>query len=278
MNKLLCLIASIGLSQVSFSQINLGDRALGALSNAVKGFTFSDEDAANLAREAVTKMDKENPVADAKDPYTTRLNKVFGKHANEAGLTLNFKVYKKKEVNAFACADGSVRVFSGLMDIMDNNELLAVIGHEIGHVANHDTRDAAKAAYKKQALLDGISSQSDKVAAVTDSQLGKIGSAMIDSKHSRSQESDADTYSYDFMKRNGYNVNAVESAFNLLANMGSGAQADILTQMMSSHPDPSARAATAKARAEADGLYKLYVKQAATTTKTGIKKPTKKKK
>ena len=278
MNKLLCLIASIGLSQVSFSQINLGDRALGALSNAVKGFTFSDEDAANLAREAVNKMDKENPVADAKDPYTTRLNKVFGKHANEAGLTLNFKVYKKKEVNAFACADGSVRVFSGLMDIMDNNELLAVIGHEIGHVANHDTRDAAKAAYKKQALLDGISSQSDKVAAVTDSQLGKIGSAMIDSKHSRSQESDADTYSYDFMKRNGYNVNAVESAFNLLANMSSGAQADILTQMMASHPDPSARAATAKARAEADGLYKPYVKQAATTTKTSTKKPTKKKK
>ena len=123
----------------SNAQINLGDRALGALSNAVKGFTFSDEDAANLAREAVNKMDKENPVADAKDPYTTRLNKVFGKHANEAGLTLNFKVYKKKEVNAFACADGSVRVFSGLMDIMDNNELLAVIGHEIGHVANHDT-------------------------------------------------------------------------------------------------------------------------------------------
>ena len=278
MNKLLCLIASICLSQVSFSQINLGDRALGALSNAVKGFTFSDEDAANLAREAVNKMDKENPVADAKDPYTTRLNKVFGKHANEAGLTLNFKVYKKKEVNAFACADGSVRVFSGLMDIMDNNELLAVIGHEIGHVANHDTRDAAKAAYKKQALLDGISSQSGKVAAVTDSQLGKIGSAMIDSKHSRSQESDADTYSYDFMKRNGYNVNAVESAFNLLANMSSGAQADILTQMMSSHPDPSARAATAKARAESDGLYKPYVKQVATTTKTSTKKPTKKKK
>ena len=278
MNKLLCLIASIGLSQVSFSQINLGDRALGALSNAVKGFTFSDEDAANLAREAVNKMDKENPVADAKDPYTTRLNKVFGKHANEAGLTLNFKVYKKKEVNAFACADGSVRVFSGLMDIMDNNELLAVIGHEIGHVANHDTRDAAKAAYKKQALLDGISSQSDKVAAVTDSQLGKIGSAMIDSKHSRGQESDADTYSYDFMKRNGYNVNAVESAFNIVASMSSGAQADVLTQMMSSHPDPSGRAANARARAEADGLYKPYVKQVATTAKTSTKKPTKKKK
>lgn len=278
--KSICLLAITFLIALNANaQINLGDRALGALSDAVKGFTFSDEDAAKLSREAVAKMDKENLVASATDPYTKRLNSVFGKHTNEAGLTLNYKVYKTKDVNAFACADGSVRVFTGLMDIMDNNELLAVIGHEIGHIANHDTRDAAKAAYKKQALIDGMSSQSDKVAAISDSQLGKISSAMIDSKHSRSQESDADNYSYDFMKRNGYNVNAVESAFNILSNMSTGAQSDILQKMMASHPDPSDRAAKAKARAEADELYKLYVKQPiGKASKTTTKKNTKNKK
>ena len=143
------------------------------------------------------------------------------------GYTLNYKVYKLKEVNAFATADGSVRVYSGLMDIMDDNELLAVIGHEIGHVANHDSRDAIKAAYKKEALIDGVASQSDKIAAVTDSQLGKIGSAMIDSKHSRKQEAEADLYAYDFLKKNGYNVNAEESAFRILAKMSEGTQASI---------------------------------------------------
>ena len=118
------IISLFGLTNMN-AQINLGERALGALSNGIKGFTFSDEDAANIAREAIVKMDAENPVAGPKDPYAIRLNKVFGRHANENGLTLNFKVYKVKDVNAFACADGSVRVFSGLMDIMDDNELLA---------------------------------------------------------------------------------------------------------------------------------------------------------
>lgn len=259
----------------SNAQINLGERALGAVQKGVTGFTFSDTDAANLAKEAVAKMDKENPVADDKDPYAIRLKKVFGKHVNENGLTLNFKVYKLKEVNAFACADGSVRVYSGLMDIMDDNELLAVIGHEIGHVANHDTRDAIKEAYKKEALVDAVSSQSDKVATVTDSQLGKIGNAMIDSRHSRKQESEADTYSYDFMKRNGYNVNAVESAFNILAKLSEGKEASFIEKMLSSHPEAKARAAEAKARAEKDGLYKPYVKQ---TAKPAVKKTTKKKK
>ena len=278
-NKLLItatVVAFFGVNSLN-AQINLGDRALGAIANGIKGFTFSDEDAAKIAADAIVKMDKENPIADAKDPYTIRLNRVFGKHATEGGLKLNFKVYKVKDVNAFACADGSVRVFAGLMDIMDDNELLAVIGHEIGHVANHDSRDGMKAAYKKAALIDAVSSQSNKVAVLTDSQLGQIGSAMLDSRHTRTQESDADTFSYDFMKRNGYNVNAVESAFNILTTLSSGADADFLSKMMASHPDASDRAATAKSRAETDGLYKPYVKQTKSTKKATTKKVVKKK-
>jgi putative metalloprotease len=276
----LILIAFLIFSKTS-AQINLGERALGALQNGMAAFTFSDEDAAKLSKEAVRKLDSTNVVAGPKDGYTLRLNRVFGKHIAENGLKLNYKVYLTKDVNAFATADGSVRVFSGLMDIMDDNELLAVIGHEIGHVANHDSRDAMKAAYRKAALIDAAASQSDKIAKLTDSQLGQIGSAIIDSKFSRKQESEADTFSYEFMKRNGYNVNAVASAFSILAKMSEGTQSNFLTQMVSSHPEPKNRAEIAKGRAQADGLYKPYVAKPinnkATTTKVPAKKATKKK-
>lgn len=272
-------IQIVGLAAVMFSgtlhsQINLGEKALGAVQKGVAGFTFSDEDAANLSKEAVVKMDAENKVASPKDAYTIRLSKIFGKHSAENGLKLNYKVYLTKDVNAFATADGSVRVFSGLMDIMDDNELLAVIGHEIGHVANHDTRDAVKAAYKKEALVDAVASQSDKVAKLTESQLAQIGNAMLDSRHSRQQESEADLFSYDFMKRHKYNVNAVESAFTILAKQSEGTESNFLTRMLSSHPEPKQRAEDAKQRAIADGLYKPYVKKAAvkTTTKKVVKK------
>ena len=59
---LLLAIFTLFSSTISNAQINLGERALGALSNAVKGFTFSDEDAATLSRDAVAKMDKSKPV------------------------------------------------------------------------------------------------------------------------------------------------------------------------------------------------------------------------
>jgi putative metalloprotease len=35
-------------------------------------------------------------------------------------------------VNAFATADGTIRIYSGLMEMMTDDELIFVIGHEIG--------------------------------------------------------------------------------------------------------------------------------------------------
>ncbi len=263
------------------AQINLGERALGALQSGMAAFTFSDDDAAKLSKEAVRKLDSTNVVAGPKDGYALRLNRVFGKHSTENDLKLNYKVYLTKDVNAFACADGSVRVFSGLMDIMDDTQLLAVIGHEIGHVANHDSKDAMKVAYRKAAIIDAAASQSDKVAELTDGQLGQMGSAMIDNHFSRKQESQADAFAYEFLKRNSYNVNAEEAAFNVLVNLSQGETGTFLTKMMSNHPDSKERAEIAKGRAQADGLYKAYIAKPinnkATTTKVPVKKTTKKK-
>jgi len=255
------LLAAFGVTKMN-AQI-LSDKTMGALGKGISGFTFSDADAAALAKESIAEMDANNPVAGPADGYSIRLNRLFGKHISSEGVTLNYKVYLVKDINAFACADGSVRVFAGLMDIMDDNELLAVIGHEIGHVVNHDTRDAIKAAYKKEALLDAASSQSGKIE----------------------QESQADSFSYDFMKKNGYDVNAVASAFRILQNLSEGAEASFFTKMASSHPDSGKRADDAKKRAEKDGLYKAYVQGKIVNTapakakaKTTAKKKTTKKK
>jgi putative metalloprotease len=258
---------------VATAQIKLDQNLLGAVQKGIAGLTFSDADAQKLSKATVDKLDSQHIIAGPTDPYTIRLNKIFGKYTNGYGMALNYKVYMLKEVNAFATADGSVRVYSGLMDIMDNNELLVVIGHEIGHVVNKDSRDAIKAAYQKEALIEGVASQSRTVASVTDSELGKLGSLMIDSKHSRTQESEADLFAYNFMKNNGYDVNAVESAFAILAKMSEGGQIDFLSRMMSSHPDPKERSENAKRKAQSDGLYKTYVRQLAVVSTP--KKPTK---
>lgn len=238
----------------SHAQINL-NKAIGSASKGVQALSFSNDDAKKLSKESVEWMDEHNKVAGPNDPYTKRLNRLFGNHKNQDGLTLNYKVYLVSDINAFACADGSVRVFSSLMDILTDDELLAVIGHEIGHVKNEDTKDAIKAAYIKAAALDAASSASGTVKTLNDSQIGEMANSFLDATHSRKQESDADLYSYNFMKANGYDVVGAYTAFKKLALL-SQQNPTTFQKMMSSHPDSEKRAAAVKKQAEKDGLWK----------------------
>lgn len=257
-NFIFLSFAAFLLSSAASAQIKLNSKGVGAVGKGVQAATFSDADAARLAGEAIAYMDSHNPVAAADDPYAIRLEKIFGKHKEEGGLKLNYKVYKVKDINAFACADGSVRVFSSLMDILTDDELLAVIGHEIGHVANKDTRDAVRDAYKRAAIADAAASQSGAAATLTESQLGDFANALLASKYSRKQETEADDYAYNFMKKYNYDVNALASVFKKFAEMekAAGAERSKAEKRMSSHPDSEARAERASEKAKKDGLAK----------------------
>ena len=236
-------------------KINLG-KAESAVSKGAQALAFSNEDAKKLSKESVEWMDKHNPVTDSKSPYTKRLNRLFGKHKSEDGLELNYKVYHVIDINAFACADGSVRVFSSLMDLMTDDELLAIIGHEIGHVKNEDTKDAIKSAYMRAAAQDAAGAASGAVRALSDTELGEMANAMLEAKHSKKQESQADEYAYNFMKKHGYDVVAVYTAFKKMALLSGGDTQSKFQKMMSSHPDSEKRAEAAKKRAIKDGLWK----------------------
>ena len=250
----LCLTLSAQLNGIGKGKINT--KKVDAVKKGAKALTFTNADAIKLSKEGVEWMDKNNSVAAASDPYAKRLEKIFGKHKNEDGLALNYKVYKVKDINAFACADGSVRVFSSLMDILTDDEILAVVGHEIGHVKNEDTKDAIKAAYMRAAVTDAASSESGAVRELNDSELGVFAENFLGAKHSRKQESQADNYSYDFLKKHGYNVVGAYTAFKKLALLSSGAEQTKSEKMMSSHPDSEARAAEVKKQAEKDGVWK----------------------
>lgn len=252
---LACSVMAV-LAGTASAQIKLNSKSIGAVQKGAKAVTFSDADAAKLATEAVEWMDKNNPVAGPKDPYTIRLNKIFGAHQNEDGLKLNYKVYKVSDINAFACADGSVRVFSSLMDLMTDDEIRGIIGHEIGHVKNHDTRDAMRAAYKRAAISDAAASQSGVANTLTQSELGALANSMLESRYSRKQESEADDYGYEFMKRHHYNVMALSSAFKKLQSLSSGEKQGKMEKMLSSHPDSGARAESVEKKAKKDGLDK----------------------
>ena len=156
--KQLILVLIVCTMFSSHAQFKLNKKTVSSGTKVAKALTFTNKDAIKLSADAVKWMDETNPVASNNDPYSIRLNRLFKNHKNEDGLTLNYKVYLVTDINAFACADGSVRVFSSLMDILTDAELLAVIGHEVGHVKNEDTKKAIKSAYLTAAAMDAAAS------------------------------------------------------------------------------------------------------------------------
>ncbi|MDE7389290.1 MAG: M48 family metallopeptidase [Muribaculaceae bacterium] len=237
------------------AQFNLG-KAISAGAKAVKAVTLSDSDVAAYVRESVEWMDNNNPVTPADDPYTIRLNKLTEGLTSVDGIPLNFKVYRVVDVNAFACADGSVRVFSSLMDIMDDDELLGIIGHEVGHVAKHHSKNAMKQELLTGALKDAIGSTSGKLATLTDSQLGSLASSLASSKYSQKQEKEADDYGYEFLKSHGRNPWGMVKAFEKFRDMegSAGAKSSIVSRMFSSHPDTNERIKRMTERCQKDGI------------------------
>lgn len=206
---------------------------------AMKAATLSDADVKSLSAQACAQSDKQSKIAPAGNKYAKRLVKVVKPFGNNLdGQPLNFKVYLTSDVNAWAMANGCVRVYSGLMDKMNDDELRGVIGHEIGHVALGHSKKAMQTAYAVSAARSAAAASGNAtVTALSTSQLGDLTEKLINAQFSQSQESAADDYSFDLLTRKGMKREGLVTAFQKLADMDGGQ-----SSMMSSHPGSAARA------------------------------------
>ena len=209
---------------------------IAAGTDIVKAATLTDDEIKEKALQAVQQLDTSNKIAPASDKYAKRLEKLVSKHKKEDELNLNYKVYLTPDINAFALADGSIRVYSGLMDMMTNNELLFIIGHETGHVKLGHHKKALQMAYSASAARKGAAVAGSEAAVISSSALGDFAEKLINAQFSQSEEKDADDYGLKFLQKNNYEANAAVTALEKLAGLGGK------HGILSSHPDPEKRA------------------------------------
>ena len=225
-------------------------KVVNAASDAAKAITLSDADVAAMAREYIAWMDTHNEVAGPDTEMGQRLANLT-KDIKVDGMNLNFKVYNVIDVNAFACGDGSVRVCGGLMKVMNDNEVLSVIGHEIGHVVNTDSKDAMKQAYLTSAAKNAAGAASNTIAKLTDSQLGGLAEALAGAQYSQKQENAADDYGFEFSVANGMDAYSMHDALNKLLDLsGEAPKSSKFRQLFSSHPETQKRVERMKEKAD----------------------------
>lgn len=210
--------------------------------------TLTDADVKQLSDQSCKEMDAQNKIVPASSTYSKRLDKIAKALGNEVnGTPVNYKVYQTDDVNAWAMANGCVRVYSGLMDLMNDNEVEGVLGHEMGHVALGHSRKAMQVAYAAVAARTAAASAGGVVEQLSASQVAAMGEKLVNSQFSQHQESQADNFSYDLLKKRGIKTEGLVTSFDKLAKLGGGE-----TSMFDSHPPSAERAQNIRDRIAAD--------------------------
>ncbi|TJZ77604.1 M48 family metallopeptidase [Chitiniphilus eburneus] len=243
----LALCATLWLAPAAHA-LDLGGM-LKAGSQALQAATLSDADVKSLADQACEQSDSESKIAPAKDKYTKRMDKISKALGTEIdGRKVNYKVYLTPDVNAWAMANGCIRVYSGLMDLMNDDEVIGVIGHEMGHVALGHTKKAMQTAYAVSAARTAAGSTNNgTVTTLAGSELGEFTESLINAQFSQSQEKDADNFSFDLLTKKKLNRQGLVTAFQKLEQLSGGNHS-----MLSSHPASADRAKNIENRLAAE--------------------------
>jgi putative metalloprotease len=228
-------VQNVGISDA----ISMGQTAMDAA-------TLTDADVKNDAKRLAANMDSSNTVAPANSDYSKRLNKLTKNHKKLGDMDLVYKVYISDDVNAFAFPDGNIRVYSGLMDLMNDEELAFVIGHEIGHVYYKHSLNQMRKALLARLARQGAASQGGVGGQLAASQLGGLGEELLNAQFSQSDEYEADEYGVLFLAEDGYDPMSGYSSMLKFLELSD----DNSYSFFSSHPPTTERAEKIKKLAE----------------------------
>ena len=160
------------------------------------------------------------------------------------GWKWEMHVLSSKEVNAWCMPGGKIAVYTGFIDQVKptDDELAAVMGHEIGHALREHGRERASEAMIQQVgvgLLGALTGVNPNLAQ-------SIADVTISLPHSRTQETEADRIGVELAARAGYDPHAAVNLWEKMQKLG-GSQPP---QFLSTHPSNETRIADLKQYSE----------------------------
>lgn len=183
--------------------------------------------------------------------YVSGIGNKLVKASDRPDLPYEFAVLNNSVPNAWALPGGKIAVNRGLLLELNNEaELAAVLGHEIVHAA---ARHGAKAMERGMLLQVGVLGLGVAVGDRDGGQLlvgaGALGAQLIGKKYSRNAELEADRYGMNMLARAGYDPRAAIALQETFVRLSKGDKPNWLEGMFASHPPSPERVEANRATA-----------------------------
>lgn len=174
--------------------------------------------------------------------YVSGLGMRMAAQSERPNLPWTFRVVDDPVVNAFAVPGGFVYITRGILAHFNSEaQLVAVLGHEIGHVtARHSAAQMSRAQLAQLGLAVG-SAVSERFAQMAD--LGSAGVGILFLKYGRDDETQADALGLRYMRRTNHDVREMPGVYAMLASLSGGSGGRSTPDWLSTHPAPEDRQA-----------------------------------
>ncbi len=188
----------------------------------------------------------------AVNAYLSRVGRDMAARSHRPQMPYQFQAVNATYINAYTFPGGSAAATRGILVEMDNEaELAALLGHEIGHVNARHAAERQTRTVLAQAALAGVgvalsASEYSSYAGLATS-LGGVGAGALLSHYSRDDEREADALGMDYMTRAGQNPQGMVGLMDMLRSE-SKQQPGAIERMFATHPMSDERYATASER------------------------------
>lgn len=158
------------------------------------------------------------------------------------GWAWESNVLTSKDVNAWAMPGGKMAVYTGLIERLNvtDDELAAVMGHEIAHALREHAREriARQMGTQTASTIGAIALEIFTGVQIDPQLVGTVGQAVFVLPNSRENEQEADVIGVELMARAGYDPHA---ALSLWQKMGQAAGGGGPPEFLSTHPSGATR-------------------------------------
>lgn len=144
---------------------------------------------------------------------TNRLNAFAKELELKNSRPLHFIVIDSNVENAFALPDGTIVVYTGILDLMDNyEELVGLIGHEVAHVNQRHSMKMLCRNLSGYLFISTVLGDANGIMAVVGENVNTLQSLSF----SREFEHEADVEGLKIVLKNRVNPNGMEKLFKKL--------------------------------------------------------------
>lgn len=160
-------------------------------------------------------------------------------------MPYNFHCVNANYVNAYAFPGGSIACTRGILLELENEaELAALLGHELGHVNARHTAESMSKSQVANLAVGGLAVFTGAALGATAGniagQLGQLGSGALLASYSRDNEREADGLGMDYMTKAGYGPQGMVGLMDMLNSMNNH-PSSATALLFATHPMSSER-------------------------------------